>query len=254
MSHPQEQVEAFDLKRVRRFGTRRFHRKNTKRGALLIEFANSGAKFGILKCVRVVPHKGRNHILCRCECGQEKPYTKHDLVSGKVVSCGCLQPARSRSNGLMNRRHGHSVNGKRTSTYVIWTDMIQRCENKNGSSYERYGGRGITVCSEWLSFDNFVRDMGERPNGLTLDRIDNNQGYCKQNCRWATMITQANNRTSNHIIEFMGQKKTATQWSRELGIPTPTILTRIRSGYEARDALSKAHLPRHRARNVIANS
>ena len=121
--------------------------------------------------------------ICRCECGTIKPVTRSSLRSGRSKGCpNCCTTF---------IKHGHS----RSLTYKVWDSMIQRCTNKNFSFYQHYGGRGITVCQEWKeNFINFFNDMGEKPKKLSLDRIDNNKGYFKENCRWVTMKTQNRNR------------------------------------------------------------
>ena len=104
-------------------------------------------------------------------------------------------------------------------THQCWRDMRQRCNNPNSQRYYTHGARGIKVCNEWEdSYENFVSDMGHKPEGYTIDRIDNNQGYSKENCRWATPKEQALNRRTNRLITFNGQTKTITEWAHELGI------------------------------------
>jgi hypothetical protein len=111
--------------------------------------------------------------------------------------------------------HGHKRHGVGTSTYNIWQGMVARCRSPKSKDYARYGGRGITVCESWFSFPNFLADMGERPTGLTLDRRDNNAGYNKENCRWATQQEQdANKRNSVHITAF-GETKILAEWVRD---------------------------------------
>lgn len=109
------------------------------------------------------------------------------------------------NRGMKLYRHGHHAGGKKTSTYSIWVGIIRRCLNEKNAAYPRYGGRGITVCDRWRVFTNFLEDMGERPDGLSLDRIDNSQGYYPENCRWADAKTQSRNRrTSRPVIRSDG--------------------------------------------------
>ncbi|WP_199570603.1 hypothetical protein [Streptomyces murinus] len=124
-------------------------------------------------------------VQCRCDCGND-----HSLLFkewGRTQSCGCLRNERSAERLT---RHGH----KSSPLYASWAQMIQRCTNPDHKQWANYGGRGITVCERWLDFPNFLADMGERPAGLTLDRIDNNRSYEPGNCRWADVSTQNSNR------------------------------------------------------------
>lgn len=124
---------------------------------------------------------------CVCACGAQTVVKGRYLTKGETKSCGCLK-----SDSLRKRNSIHGMSG--TRTYASWAMMIQRCTNPNFESYERYGGAGVTICKEWMTFENFYKDMGVRPPGKSLDRIDNNQGYHPGNCRWSTDLVQAQNR------------------------------------------------------------
>lgn len=132
--------------------------------------------------------------LCRCDCGVEKVVGNYKLKSGRTKSCGCIAIESRRNNKGAPLRHGHSSGGKLSPTYKSWFAMIQRCENPNNNRYADWGGRGIKVCEEWHKFDAFLADMGERPEGMTIDRINVDGNYEKANCRWADRFTQAANK------------------------------------------------------------
>lgn len=129
--------------------------------------------------------------MCQCDCGNAVRVRGSFLRCGMTRSCGCLQKE------LVGNRvtdHGHAKRGRRSKTWNAWSAMWGRCANPKNKHFRDYGGRGISVCSEWKMFESFLRDIGEAPAGLSLDRIDNEKWYCKENCRWATAKQQANNR------------------------------------------------------------
>lgn len=149
--------------------------------------------------------------ICRCACGAERTIVGHSLKSGDSRSCGCWQKDWASANGKKAKTHG--MTGK--PTHASWRSMIERCTKNDHVSWPRYGGRGIRVCQRWMKFEHFLEDMGARPDGMTLDRVDTNGDYCKSNCRWATIDQQSNNRETNVILEAFGERKTAMQWSRD---------------------------------------
>lgn len=125
-----------------------------------------------------------------------------------------------------------------TPTYLAWAAMKRRCDNPNQQNYYLYGGRGISYCKKWKTFEGFYEDMGGKPISLSLDRKDNDAGYCKDNCRWADSITQANNKRSNRIISAFGKFMTLAKWSKLTGIGRTTITNRIDYyGWKIKDAL-----------------
>jgi hypothetical protein len=127
-------------------------------------------------------------------------------------------------------KHGYArgeLRGHYPPVYAIWQAMLNRCRNPRVKNYHRYGGRGIQVCAEWHSFENFLRDMGEPPRGASLERIDNDQDYRKDNCIWADKHAQANNTHTNKFIDYKGRTQTLAQWVRELGLDYKRTYRRI---------------------------
>lgn len=134
---------------------------------------------------------------CVCDCGKEKTTLAISLKSGRTQSCGCLHLESVTRNGAKVgsiTKHGHARGASKSPTYRVWDAMLKRCTNPKTHNFHNYGGRGIAVCESWKVFANFLADMGERPTGLTIDRVDNSRGYEPGNCRWATMKEQASNR------------------------------------------------------------
>lgn len=149
-----------------------------------------------------VPRGKKARAVFHCACGAEKEFQYDNVRSGNTKSCGCLAREMAVQKRLDNiekfaepsLRHGHSRKGSETPTWRTWVAMIQRCTNSNRDNYPYYGGRGIEVCERWRSFDNFLADMGERPESMTLDRIDQDGNYEPINCRWSTKSEQMKNR------------------------------------------------------------
>lgn len=181
----------------------------------------TGLKKGRWRVLRLNENSGKRlHWWCICECGTTKTVEGYALTSGKSVSCGCLQREAVRA---ANTKHG----AYRTPEYSIWTGMRFRCSNPDHPSYHRYGGRGITVCERWNSFEAFLEDMGPRPTTLhTIERVNNNIGYTPQNCVWATRAQQSRNISSNSVIEFEGRIEKLVDVSDRTGIPINTLHSR----------------------------
>ena len=138
------------------------------------------------------------------------------------------------------RTHGHIRNGKRSGTYNTWRGMIERCRNPKSGSYSRYGAMGISVCERWETFEAFLEDMGERPEGHTIERKNNKLGYYPENCRWATSLDQQNNKKSNVLVTIDGRTDTIANWSRHFkAVPISTTHSRRKYGWTPLDALTK---------------
>lgn len=179
------------------------------RGALNI----SGRRFGRLVAV-ALDHRavGRTFWRFTCDCGQSLVARKSHVVSGATQSCGCLA-AEVRATGSITHGMTH------TPEYNTWASMHARCGNENHEAFKNYGGRGITVSERWGEFANFYADMGPRPEGKTLDRINNNEGYGPGNCQWATWEEQAANRRPPSKRPSPSAKPSGTPFPA-LGAPT----------------------------------
>ena len=141
-------------------------------------------KFGRWTVIKMVGRNKHGQImwLCQCSCGTSREVRGGDLKNGKTKSCGCIRMEIVTKHGMY-----------RTPTYKTWNDMLQRCNNQKHACYKDYGGRGITVCDRWLKFENFLKDMGKKPEDLTIERVDNNKGYFKKNCIYTTQMEQTHN-------------------------------------------------------------
>lgn len=173
--------------------------------------------------------------LCKCSCGRTTVVRGLSLRAGATTSCGCYT---KELNPMRNFRHGHSPAIGSSAEYKAWNSMIQRCTNAQCTAYAAYGARGIGVCDEWRDFANFLRDMGARPPGHSLDRKDNGKGYSPSNCHWATRKQQQRNRRTNRYIEWNGETLTLIEWSEKTGLSTDTIRNRLRSGWRVEHALT----------------
>lgn len=179
-----------------------------------------GEKFGKLTVVEKIGTKGdknktRQTWLCKCECGGDRIVDTDSLKSGKTTSCGCR-----------NKTHGMS----QTRLYRIWSKMKQRTLNPKNNRYSNYGGRGIAICDEWLTFDSFKEWalLNGYSDDLSIDRIDVNGNYEPSNCRWTDNLTQANNKRTNVYYTHNGETLTFTQWCRKLNIDKEMARNKIR--------------------------
>lgn len=207
------------------------------RASKSIRFITVGEHFGRWTIVSRAATKRRAMFRCRCDCGVEREVAGNNLIRGVSSSCGCGKSAAIRSAKFL---HGMNQSNR---TYRIWIAMNQRCANPKQRNWSRYGGRGVAVCDEWrASFLAFLRDMGEAPLGLSIDRIDNDGPYCKQNCRWATNIMQARNKSQNRWIEHSGERLLLSDWAARLSLPSSVLTKRLRRGWSIEDALTKPSL------------
>lgn len=190
-----------------------------------------GKKFGRLVVIKQVgKNKQGNYCwLCRCCCNNKNEF---------IVSGGNLKSNHTQSCGCSRIKHNHAQRNQNNRTYKAWYHMKERCLNINSKKYKDYGGRGIIVCERWKSsFKNFLEDMGEVPEGLQLDRIDNNKGYYKENCRWTTSKEQNRNKRNNYLITHNKRTQCLMEWSEETIIPYDTLRNRFRLGWSIEEAL-----------------
>lgn len=206
----------------------------------------TGQKFGRWKVLRCNGRTKTGGALwtCKCECGTIRDVDGRSLRSGLSKSCGCLsQELRSEISRHANLKHG----GRNERLYAVWRSVIDRCNNKNSRHYGRYGGRGISICDEWMDYSTFrawAMSTGYNPDAkryeCTLDRINNDEGYYPANCRWVPGKVQCNNRSNNHLITYNGITKSISEWAEETGIRKDTLRRRIvKYGWSIERALTE---------------
>lgn len=178
----------------------------------------------------VLGYLGNSKWNCKCDCGKEKIIKTTKITTGHTTSCGCIKKTNALKHGLTN-----------TKEYHIWNNIKARCSNPNNLGYKNYGGRGIKICKEWEeSFENFLKDMGNCPVGYSIERINNNKGYFKDNCKWASSKEQSLNRRSNNVITFNGEQKPLKQFCNELDKNYKKVFARITQlNWSIEDALTK---------------
>lgn len=207
----------------------------------------SGQRFGKLVALRAErDSSGRRYVWeCQCDCGNRLWVPSVSLTTGKKQSCGCI------IRGILQNRnttHGHS----HERLYKVWKGMKSRCYNQHHRSYEKYGGRGITVCDEWHDYSVFREwayangyDENADYQQCSLDRIDVNGNYSPENCRWADAFTQAANTQTALRITFDGETRTIPEWAKEYGLQKDTLHYRIKSGWDIGKALTTPARPLH---------
>lgn len=170
---------------------------------------------------------GKTHWLCVCSCGYESFVLSSHLIGGKSTKCKrCHNRLAVAKRPL---KHGNAQRSGMSKEYRIWSGMKTRCMNPNSDGFEHYGNKGVHVCDRWItSFEDFFNDMGKCPDGMTLDRIDNNLGYSKSNCRWATHQQQAVNRSIVKKFDYTGSEYCIAELSRLWNVPETTLRRKIK--------------------------
>jgi hypothetical protein len=206
-----------------------------------------GKKHARLTILSITQSKGQKPIYhCICDCGNKKDFVVYNIT--RTHSCGCYRVQISKDK----KTHGQSGNSQnRTQAYKAWVRMKDRCSNTKSWKYKYYGGKGVKVCDEWQSFENFFKDMGHPVEGMTLDRIDVNGNYEPSNCRWATMMEQAKNKTNNMFLIIDGEKIHLMEASRRFPVKFQTIWARIKKyGWTDRQAVGLDPKPPRKQRSL----
>lgn len=206
-----------------------------------------GMKFGMLSVISRaednIGNDGKNVIMwnCVCECGNKTIVDGRSLKKGHTKSCGCLQ-------GEHHNDSSHIL-GK-TRLYRIWTNMKQRCYNPNNSNFKNYGAKGVTICEEWKNsytkFKEWATNNGYNDT-LTVDRINVNDNYYPENCRWISLREQENNKSVNHFITFNGETLTLAEWNRKLGFKRGVLEYRLKKGWDIEKAITTPLMNRHKS-------
>ena len=195
-----------------------------------------GKKFGRWTVISMNEKRAMNNDTrwdCVCECGEERVVARGNLVSGRSKSCGCYNRDNHTKHGQYK---GESHGVKPYGAFISWKDILHRCFNPKLKRYDDYGGRGITVCDRWAkSYDAFLEDMGPRPIGKSIDRIDNNGDYEPGNCRWATRKQQNRNKRNNIYVQLGELNMIRADWIRLLGITVSKWEYRAKIGMSSKE-------------------
>lgn len=214
-------VELFDMKkRIKAIGRR------------------SGSLVVVAKASPLASAKTNTRYYCKCDCGKIVTHFLANIIKGSVSSCGCKT---HENYSIAATKHGMRY----SEEYYLWASMIQRCTNPNSTAYYKYGKRGIQICKKWFKFEGFFKDMGKRPsNKHTLERVDNNSGYCKENCIWATWNEQARNKRNSIKINYKGKTLPLATISELTGIKYATLLNRLNTNKSQKQLFFKGNLPK----------
>ena len=205
-------------------------------------------KIGRLILIKKINARRGANWECLCDCGNRLIVKGYQLKNGIIKSCGCLKKEYA--------KHGNIVHGfNKTRIQEIYRAMKSRCYNKNHIHYKNYGGRGITICDEWLGKDG-LKNFGEWAlengynNNLSIDRIDNNGNYCPKNCKWSTHLEQQNNTRYNYKIEYNGQTLSLSQAARKYAINIHTLYNRLKKWGDVKKAIeTPIHTEKQRYKN-----
>lgn len=207
----------------------------------------TGQRFGhlvVLERVQAGPATGGKRVVwrCRCDCGSEASVTGHELACGDTTSCGCVRRAKIAS---LSRSHGHTAGNSISGAYRSWQAAKSRCENPRNAKFATYGGAGISMAPEWSqSFEAFYAEMGDRPPGMSIDRLDQTKGYEPNNCQWATAAEQSKNTGRTKLHRWRATWMTVREIAHAEGLPFNSLRKRARIDNTIQKAV--AHVASHR--------
>lgn len=197
----------------------------------------TGNKYGRLKVIALDIEKStkkRKYWICSCECGNQTSVNADCLTRGSTKSCGCLKVENQLIQAAKRKKWGKKL----LPTRHIWQLMLRRCYNPKDKVFIHYGKRGITVCKRWHNFDNFLKDMGVKPTGLSLERKNVHENYSPENCCWASQVEQSRNKTTTKWITINGQIKSASEWCEIYNCSQGLFSARVKRGWDPLKALT----------------
>ncbi len=188
---------------------------------------------------------GHRLVSATCDCGNRREVRAIKLINSQSRSCGCLRDEELTIHG-MAKRDAHAPE------YAVWNAMVQRTSNPNNRQYPDYGARGIHIIDKWKLFSGFIEDMGTRPTPLhSIDRINNNLSYSKENCEWSLRVAQNRNKRNNHLLTLNNMSLCVSEWAEKLGCSPSFIANRIKRGWSDLDVLTKPSRTKRIQLNVL---